>query len=278
MVTSNRCLSVPQSEKLGKSFRIYRHDAMATCFEVRLHPDASDATYGEQATHAAFTLLERLEERLSRFRENSDLSRVNRWAGRRDVPVNPGTFRLLQRSLELNELTEGAFDITASPERPRKSSASVLELDARSRRVLLRDREARLDLGGVGKGFALDEMAKVLREWDLGNALLMGGGSSLLALSERADGRGWLVRVEGRREPIELKREGLGASGLARGPHILDPSSGCWAERRQGAWCVAPDATTADALSTACMVLDRAAVHRVCRRASARAGVVHVSE
>ena len=252
--------------------RVFRHEAMATWFELRL--EAPDAGYAEQAAQAAFDLLGRLEQRLSRFRANSDVSRVNRAAGLQAVPVNPRTFHLLHRCLELNRLTEGAFDVTATPGGVRQPNRPVLELQPTLRSVFLSDPAFRLDLGGVGKGFALDEMAVLLREWGVTQMLLVGGGSSFRAGADNERGGGWPVRVGGREEPIPVGSGGLGVSGPGEGPHILEPRTGEWVVRRRTTWCVASDGTTSDALSTACMVLDEASAQRVGRRLGAEVGIV----
>jgi len=251
---------------------VFRHEAMGTTFELWIHEGGR--RYAEQAAQAAFELLERLEQWLSRYRSNSDIARVNRGAGHHAVTVNPRTFCLLRRCLELQELTEGAFDVTATlgVVAPDRSSLPSLRLDAAKRTAILTDVEAELDLGGIGKGYALDKMAAVLKDWDLNRALLISGGSSVLAMEAPPDRVGWPVLVEGADEPWHLCHQGLGASGQARGPHIVDPRTGRITRRRASAWCVASDAATADALSTACMILDEVAVARVCDRLGAAAG------
>jgi len=112
-----------------------------------------------------------------------------------------------------------------------------------------------LDLGGIGKGYALDKMAELLREEHGIDEMLLDGASTALAVGERA----WVVGLAGRR--IALKDGALSGSGLAvKGEHIVDPATGEPATDRERAWVLAPSGAEADSLSTAAMVVDEPAV------------------
>ncbi len=132
----------------------FSHAAMATVFEVHCaHPDPA---YARQAAQAAFDLVDRLEGELSRFIANSDVSRINHLAVGESTRVSPGTMECLEIAWHLHALTGGAFDVTIG------SGIGRLELVPEDFTVLAREGGARLDLGGIGKGYAVDRMAEVL--------------------------------------------------------------------------------------------------------------------
>jgi thiamine biosynthesis lipoprotein len=246
---------------------------MASIFEVLcVH---ADAAYAEQAARAAFDLLDRLEQEQSRFIANSDISRINDLVAGESTRVSPQTMECLVIARHLYDLTDRTFDVSIGSGWERLDLAP----DAFSVRVL--EGGARLDLGGIGKGFAVDRMAEMLVEWDIPHALVHGGFSSVRALEAPPDQEGWALRlaapghgsVAGR---VWARHKAFGASGLQKGAHIQDPRTGQPVEGRQAAW-VAVDArgepgnglspaALADGLSTAFMILSAAEVRAVCAR------------
>ena len=117
------------------------------------------------------------------------------------------------------------------------------------------------DLGAIGKGFALDRMAEVLREWSCPAFLLVAGGSSILAGEPPPGIAGWSCGLgnDDSTHRFFLKNCSLSGSGLAvKGQHILDPRTGQAARRQNRAWALTDTAAESDALSTACMVLTEA--------------------
>jgi thiamine biosynthesis lipoprotein len=124
----------------------------------------------------------------------------------------------------------------------------------------------------MGKGYAVDQMAKLLREWSIDVALVHGGYSSVLALDAPPDMKGWPVTLShpGKQKTTLAKLyfhgRALSGSGLQKGQHIIDPRTGRPVKAKRAAWSSAPDAATGDALSTAFMVMDPDEIEEYCRR------------
>ena len=248
----------------------FAHEAMATVFEVRCHHP--DAGYAGQAASAAFDLVDRLEQDLSRFVANSDVSRINHLPAGGSARVSPSTMECLEAAYRLYDLTGGAFDVSLG------SGLDHLELDPDGLAVHLRKGGVSLDLGGIGKGYAVDRMVELLEEWGVDRALVHGGFSSVRALEPPAGRDGWPLtlsapgpgeaRVLAR---VSACRRAFSASGTQKGDHILDPRRGRPAPGRV-TWVAVPflgpgasPATLAEGLSTAFMVLPIQEIEELCR-------------
>ena len=143
----------------ARDARRYSHEAMHTVFEVyAVHPDER---YAAQAAQAAFDLTDRLERELSRFVANSDITRINHLAAGETTRVSPSTLECLVIARHVFDLTGGAFDVSIGTGLP------SLELDEEDFVVRATQEGVRIDLGGIGKGYAVDLMAEVLEEWGL---------------------------------------------------------------------------------------------------------------
>ncbi len=269
----------------------FAHHAMATTYELYIRH--GDKQYAEGAAHEAFKMLDRLEEELSRFIENSDISRINGLKAYESTRVGLPAFECLEMSKRLHDQTGGAFDITIGPLytswlTPEKSirepteqelttaryrtGMHLIKLDASDYTVrVLRDK-MRLDLGGVGKGYAVDSMADLLREWGVDVALIHGGKSSVFAMDPPERSPGWPITLstmhQGRQQlaRIQLDSMALSGSGLQKGQHILDPRKGEPVAGKLGAWVFSPGAAESDALSTAFMIMDPEEVEAYCNR------------
>lgn len=270
--------------------RRFTHEAMATVYAVMLlHPSKR---YSRQAAHEAFRHLDQLEEDLSRFLPNSDIARINALPSGEPLILGLPAYDCLEQCRQIAQDTGGAFDITIGPlmkcwlredrtlrdptegewaEAREKVGMDRYVLDAQAHTVQLPHGPVQLDLGGFGKGYAVDRMAELLREWDVDSALVHGGGSTVLAFDPPPGMEGWPVTISmpgDRRQIIarlQLARQALSGSGLKKAPHIIDPRTARPIDERRSAWCLAPTAGLADALSTAFMVMSPDEVEDYCR-------------
>jgi thiamine biosynthesis lipoprotein len=267
----------------------FAHQAMATTFEIIVQSD--DKVYARQAADAAFDELDRIEADLSRYIENSDVARINALPAGQPLLLGLDTFACLKVSERIWAETGGAFDVTAGllldcwrdkDTRPRTPTSeelafahahtgmALLRLDESQYTVELSASPVRVDLGGVGKGYGVDKMAEMLAEWSIERAVIHGGYSSVLALGAPLGTAGWPVTVSDPRDRrrrlarLRLEHIAVSGSGLEKGPHIIDPRSARPVEAKIATWSVTPDAATADALSTAFMIMTPQEVKDYC--------------
>ena len=278
------CQSIPGMKR-------FCHEAMATTFEVIVVYD--DDRYARQAAAAAFDEVDRLEGELSRFIENSDISRINNLPANQPLRLGLDAFECLQLSCRIYAETNGAFDITigsllscrrnedGTPRTPSQvelnlahqhTGTHLLQLDESEHTIQLSVSPVQVDLGGIGKGYAVDRVAELLREWSIDIALISGGYSSVLALNAPAGTKGWPLTVsnpDNRKQILArpcLQGRALSGSGLQKGQHIIDPRTTQPVKGKLAAWASAPDAATADALSTVFMVMGQDEIRQYCSR------------
>jgi thiamine biosynthesis lipoprotein len=234
---------------------VFNHHAMATQFQVRIANE--EKTYAAQAAQATFALTDELESHLSRFRANSDISQIAQLAPGEKLRLSEPVFACLEIARKMEMATRGAFSITAAA---LKNQSAMPQWTFLKEQFSVRCDAGKLefDLGAIGKGFALDRMAEILREWDCHSFLLVAGGSSILAGNAPAATAGWSCGLgdDHSARRYWLKNCSLSGSGLAvKGKHILDPHIGQPAQRQNRAWALCDTAAESDALSTAAMVL-----------------------
>jgi thiamine biosynthesis lipoprotein len=240
----------------------FAHEAMATEFQIFVA--GKPASYARQAAGAAFAELDRIEEDLSRYVESSDIARANRLAAGESTVIGEETLHCLLTALEVSAATGRAFDPAyASQPDPAAADAPLFALDPAGHTLTSLCPRLHLDLGAVGKGYALDRMADVLREWDVGSACLQSGGSTMLALDPPPGATGWVASLEN--ASVTLAHRAISGSGTAvQGRHLIDPRTGRPAERLMRVWSFARGGAEADALSTAFFVMSDAEVARFC--------------
>jgi thiamine biosynthesis lipoprotein len=271
--------------------------AMACRFDVTL---PLNARAGIRIARSALDQIGLLERQLTVFREDSEVSYINREAARQPVRVEPALFELLMLSQRLHLQTGGAFDITSTPlsrcwgflrrqgsipapaqlEAARaKVGAEKLTLDVQARSVEFASEGVEINLGSIGKGYALDRVASLIGR-SVPTALLSAGASSIRAIGNGDPrGNGWIV---GLRNP-RYKRKRLGVLRVRdcavstsgdeeqffehegkRYGHIIDPRNGLPADIVSGVTVVAETAAISDALATAFYVGGPQLAERYC--------------
>ena len=241
----------------------FNYAAMATHFQARIASD--ERAYAAQAAQAGFDLLDSLESRLSRFRTDSDIARIADLAPGQTMRLSEPAFACLQIAKRMDQATGNAFCPTPAA-RITRPSLPQWELQPDDHSLLCVSGPLEFDLGAIGKGFALDRMAELLRDWDCPSFLLVAGGSSILAGDPPPDAPGWSCGLgeHNASQRLFLTHASLSGSGVAvKGAHILDPRTGAPALRQSRAWVLADTASESDALSTACMVLSEPEIEEV---------------
>ena len=287
---------------------------MATRFEIVLHGDNPAAL--RAAGEEALDEIDRLEAQLSLYRSSSEVARLNREAHQSPVRVTPGLFRLLEKARELWRETNGVFDITIAPlvrcwgfmggtgsmperaaieEARAQVGMQFVELDSTNFTVRFTRPGVMLDLGAIGKGYAVDRAAGLLREAGVTSALIHGGTSTAFAIGREVTGAPWKIAVtspvrDAATTPIavvELEDESLSVSavwgrsfrsGEKTYGHIIDPRTGAPAETALLTAAVLPTATETDALTTALLTAPELMPALTARRPAMRCLIVHGNE
>jgi len=264
---------------------------MGTTYTVALYgPDrfALDA-----AAEEAFEEVQRLDLQMSNYRRDSEWSRINREAARGPVAATEETMELLARCLEYSRRSEGAFDITVGPlmkiwgfykgsgRIPHRAEIRTalgrvgwkrIRLDRKTRTVRF-DAPVEMDPGGIGKGYAVDRMAAVLKRRGVSSGFITAGRSSMYAIGAPPnEPRGWRVEIPNPRDSKNaaavyfLKDQSMATSGstekfFAAGgriyTHIMDPRTGYPAEGMLQVSVIAPQATDSEAWTKPYFILGR---------------------
>lgn len=263
--------------------------AMATEFVVMLPPTHCDAV---EVAVAALEKLDAIEQALTIYRPDSEISRVNHLAAQQPVTVSEPTFRLLKKAIRWSELTGGAFDVTAGPlveawgftaRSGKKPSDNVIEqarqrvgyrhisLDENDRSVRFEVADMSINLGAIGKGDALDQVASELRQHGVNDFLIHGGNSSIIASGDQTpeSEQGWPVGIAHPTKPkrriagLWLRDQALATSGSGkqffhhrgkRYGHVIDPRTGYPAGDLLSLTVILPSAADADACATGLFV------------------------
>ncbi len=258
--------------------------------DARLTVYAPDQKTADDACAAAFERIAELDSIMSDYRPASELMRLCARAGGPPVRVSPDLFRVLRRAQEVSRQSDGAFDITVGPlvalwRTARKTHilpppAEIerawrlvgwrkVRLDESARTVQLAAPGMKLDLGGIGKGYADDEALGVLRRHGVAHALVEMGGDMAMS-GPPPDRDGWTIRVPNAgtdQKPADLQLSNCAVStsgdteqfvviGGRRYSHIVDPRTGWALTSRVQVTLIAPNGLTSDPLTKAFSILD----------------------
>lgn len=266
--------------------------ALGTVCSINAFDDASEGLYDE-----LFARLNEIDERFSATRRDSDISRVNAQAGIKAVAVHRDVYYVVQTALNFAQKTDGAFDPTVGPlvklwgiNTADARVPSQEEIDAvlplvdwrmvqmdpgdgeTSKKIFLLQKGMSLDLGGIAKGYAADEMARILGEHGVGQAIVNLGGN-VYAYGSKKDGSNWRVAVKNPQEPLGKEALAINfaqsnsvvTSGAyerffekdgVRYHHIINPKTGYPEQNNIGSvTIVSRSSIQADALSTAAYIL-----------------------
>lgn len=246
---------------------VFQHEAMATVFEIVIA--GHDQSYARQAAAAAFREVDRLENELSRYIESSDISRANRLARGATVTIGHDALECLLLAADLSLATGRAFDAAYATIRDADFPPDLppFRLDPDAHTLTSCAARLRLDLGAIGKGYALDRAVETLREWNVRSACLNSGGSTAYALGAPAGEPGWWLGVGEGPTHVDLAfvDAALSGSGTAvKGAHLIDPRAAAAAPRTTRAWALASGAAQSDALSTAFFVMSAVEIAGFC--------------
>jgi len=242
---------------------------------------------GEAALDAVMQEMHRIDRAMSPFKPESELSRLNRQAAKAPVPVSREMFELVARSIEFSRLSEGAFDITFASvgcmfdyRRGIKPTAEDIAaalpsfdyrhilLDRRQRTIHFARDRVRIDLGGIAKGYAVDNCVALLKARGVKEALVVAGGDSRVLGDKR--GRPWMIGIRDPRRKgsmvamIPLVDAAVSTSGDyeryfeadgVRYHHILDPRTGTSATGVRSVTIIGPDTTTTEGISKSVFIM-----------------------
>ena len=259
------------------SLRSYSCQAMACTFNFYLIGDNSGLM--DSAVMEAEERLSRLEEQLSFYIEYSDITRINRAPLGEGIRISQDAVDCLLQSFEASARLGGKFHpflgqantlhkgqqnelphLAELLVKEAVSSEPVISLDQETNTVVKLRAGPLLDLGGIGKGFALDQLQSLFQEWEIEQGLIECGGSTFLAMQPPSDAGSWGLTIgyENRVGTISLTaNQVLASSGVAfQGSHVIDPSTRSPTCNWNRSYAIAPRAALADAASTGALLLD----------------------
>lgn len=258
---------------------------MGTSITVELWHN--DAQVAHQCIKKVMDEMHRIDATMSPFRHDSALSHINREAALKPVTISQELYNLIKRSIAVSKLSQGSFDITFASvgekyNYRRKIKPTDLEitkglkhidyrhllLDDKHRTIRFASSGVKIDLGGIAKGYAVDNSIAILQQCGIQQAMVSAGGDSRLLSDKR--GRPWMTGIRDPRSEqgsilvIPLSNTAISTSGDyeryfiqdgIRYHHILSPKTGKPVHSTRSATVIGPDATTTDALSTTLFIL-----------------------
>jgi FAD:protein FMN transferase len=247
----------------------------------------TDPVHGEASIDAVMAEMRRIDDLMSHYKPDSQLSKINQHAAEAPVVVDKELFDLLKLSTHYSEITEGAFDITYAsvgylynyPDHVRPTEEQIkaalpavnwrnMKFDDAHHSVFFEHKGMRIDVGGIGKGYAVDRGIEILQKRGIQHAVVTAGGDSRIIGDHM--GRAWLVAIRHPDDPnkvvtrIPLSDAAMSTSGDyeryfdengVRYHHIIDPHTGHSASKVRSATIIGPTATQTDGMSKTAFVL-----------------------
>jgi thiamine biosynthesis lipoprotein len=275
----------------------YHQVAMGTVIEITLIADDEEAA--NKASLQAFQEIKRIETLMSPWLDSSDVTRINRSAGKEWVKVSPETMEVIKKAQEISELSEGGFDITIGPltelwrkARKKKIPPSIEEVKEKlglvnfknietdqEGKVFLQKKDMAIDLGGIAKGYAVDRAFELLKSLGYRNLIINGGGD--LRVGGLKNNQPWSIGIQNPRESQKLLAR-ISASDTAiatsgdyekyfiyqgkRYHHVFNPKDGFPKDDCQSVTVLCKEGMIADALATAVFVLGREKGYSLCQK------------
>jgi thiamine biosynthesis lipoprotein len=261
----------------ANSLTIFRHEVRLMGNEFEFSVVGTDHNWANDRINNAIAEINRVEKLLSAFSEDSEVNAINRNAGVKPVKVSAEIFRLIDRSLQIAELTHGAFDITYySADKNSDNDTAVATyttvnykdvlLDANATTVFLKEKGMRIGFGANSKGYAADR-AKYIMQFEGVSSGVINAGGDLLAWGFQPDTEPWTVAAADMRQLTQPFAD-LNISDMAfatsvntekyasineNKPHIIKPKNGFAVSGIKSVSILSPTAEFADAMATPVM-------------------------
>ncbi len=247
--------------------------------------ESQSQEHGDSCSHQAYAEMTRIDSLLSSYKNDSEVSKINQLAAQHPVAVSPETFQLIKRSIALSVISDAAFDITYASigyqynlrhkTKPNDETIKSLLNAINYRHITLnmpyisfKNPRVKIDLGGIGKGYAIEKASIILKRCGINEGIISAGGDSKIIGDKH--GKEWIIGIQHPRKKnalalrIPLSNTALSTSGdyeryyIDNGKrihHIIDPKTGKPSTKTWSASVIGEDATMTDALSTAIFIL-----------------------
>ena len=264
---------------------IYRREVMLMGNKFEISVVGADPVWAGERINSAIAEINRVEKMLSTFGEDSAVNTINRHAGVKPVKVNAEIYKLIERSLQISELTHGSFDITYYTNDRAADNDDIaivtyttvnykdVVLDAKATTVFLKEKGMRIGFAANSKGYAADRAKYILQLEGVSNGVINASGD-LTAWGLQPDGNPWRVGIADPRDPsrillwLPVDNAAVATSGNyeqyfeidgVRYSHNIDPRTGIPVRGIKSVSIISPSAELSDALATAVTVMGTAA-------------------
>jgi thiamine biosynthesis lipoprotein len=248
---------------------------------IHLFIATDDKNYSQQAAHEAFKEIDILENHFSKYIPSSDISKINKLKEGEYTVVTEDTQECLIRAIEIFELTGGCFDVSLgasidfwkkkeNPETGQFDSGIESLIIDKTNYTVIVNKPIDIDLGGIGKGYVLEKIDELFKDWEIDTYLISLGNSSLKANCSKESIIDWPLTISNPCDGqiiqnISLRKGCLSSSGLSKGSHIIDRNTFKPVDNeRISTWVYSDEGVQSDALSTAFMLMDEDKISELC--------------